>query len=386
MQKENFDRARWVPIIIVATIVIAIYYAFGNLTEITAAIGEGFSVISPLLYGILFSYFLYIPHRFIEKLLKKVKIKKFTLISRHARGITTVVVFILLIVIIGLVVAYLVPVIADSIVSFATDLPRYAQTAAAEINRLLRGSPFEDLNIDDLLRENVSTIINTIISSPGVESAARGVVSFAGGVLNVVLGIVISLYILLYRNGIREYFTRLNNAVFRNEHRRERILQYFEQINKVLLTFIASKGVDSIINFAAATTIMLIFQVPYALLFGLIAGLLNFIPYIGSVISALLISVLALLTCELPIAIAVAISMFVFQQMDGNYIEPRIMNTSLKINPILVIMAVVIGGAIFDIAGMFLGVPIAVIIKQLLGEYMSVREAAVPEHTDTSGG
>ena len=68
------------------------------------------------------------------------------------------------------------------------------------------------------------------------------------------------------------------------------------------------------------------------------------------------------------------IPLFIFQQLDGNYIEPRIMKSSLKISPILVIIAVVAGGAYFGIFGMFLAVPIAVIIKQILLEYISNAE------------
>jgi predicted PurR-regulated permease PerM len=68
------------------------------------------------------------------------------------------------------------------------------------------------------------------------------------------------------------------------------------------------------------------------------------------------------------------IALLVFHQLDGNYIEPRIMKSSLKISPILVIIAVVIGGAYFGIVGMFLAVPVAVIIKQILNEYITYTE------------
>jgi len=181
------------------------------------------------------------------------------------------------------------------------------------------------------------------------------------------------------RDRLAEFAHRLNNALFKNDLKRNRVVKYFAQINKVLLTFIASKGLDSIINFAAATTILLIFGVPYAPLLGLIAGIFNFIPYLGSIISALIISLLTLITCGAATGIKVMISLLVFHQLDGNFIEPRIMKSSLKVNPVLVIIAVVIGGAYFNIAGMFLAVPIAVIIKQILIEYIASTEVAQSE-------
>jgi predicted PurR-regulated permease PerM len=143
----------------------------------------------------------------------------------------------------------------------------------------------------------------------------------------------------------------------------------------VLFTFIASKGLDSIINLVIISSILFIFNVKYAFLLGLIAGLFNFIPYLGSLIVIILISAITLITGGLSQAIKVLIPLLVFQQIDGNFIEPRIMKSSLKISPILVILAVVVGGAYFGIIGMFLAVPLAAIIKQVLIEYVSLSES-----------
>jgi len=188
------------------------------------------------------------------------------------------------------------------------------------------------------------------------------------------MGMVISLYMLLERDRIAGFSLRLSTAVFKNEKRRSRLRLYMQQINKVLFTFIASKGLDSIINFVSVTTILLIFNVPYALLLGIIAGVFNFIPYLGSLIAVILICLMTLITGGFGKAIQVLIPLLIFQQLDGNFIEPRIMKSSLKISPILVIIAVVVGGAYFGIVGMFLAVPIAVIIKQILNEYISHSE------------
>ena len=209
---------------------------------------------------------------------------------------------------------------------------------------------------------------------------------FAGGVFSLIMGLVISLYILLDRERIGNFFIRLNAAVFKREKRKNAVIKYLSQINRVLFTFIASKGIDSLINFAVATTVLLIFGVPYALLLGLIAGAFNFIPYIGSIISAFIISAIALITTDLRTGLYVMICLLIFNQLDGNYIEPRIMKSSLKVSPILVIIAVVIGGAYFNIVGMFLAVPVAVIIKQILNEYITSAELekakADDEHDD----
>jgi len=378
LKKEGFERAKWIPICIIAVILMLVYKTIDNLSQISTAILSFLGIISPLLYGILFAYFLYIPHKSLEKLLRKVKLKFWKInlgfISKYARGFTTVIVFLLLLFILIFALSFIVPIVVTSIIDLITEIPTYIVTVLDYFDNLPADSALASFNIADSLREYSGDIINMISIPTAIEQAAKGVISFAGGLFSLIMGLVISLYLLLDRDRIAEFFKRLANAVIKNDSKRNRTLKYFAQINKVLLTFIASKGLDSIINFAAATTILLIFGVPYAVLLGLIAGVFNFIPYLGSIISALIISLLTFITCDIFTGVKVMICLLVFHQLDGNFIEPRIMKSSLKVNPILVIIAVVIGGAYFGMAGMFLAVPIAVIVKQILLEYISSTE------------
>ena len=143
-------------------------------------------------------------------------------------------------------------------------------------------------------------------------------------------------------------------------------------INKVLFTFISGKGLDSLINFTAVTAILLILGVPYALLLGLIAGLANFIPYLGSLFAVLFIALITLITGGPTQAFWTLIFLLMFQQTDANFIEPKIMSHHLKISPALVVFSIIVGGAYFGLIGMFLAVPIATILKQILMEYIEL--------------
>jgi predicted PurR-regulated permease PerM len=374
MKKEDFEKSKWLPIFIVAVLLMLVYFGIGNLPEITEAVGHFFGVISPLLYGVLFAYFLFIPHRALEKLYTKVKPKS---ISKRARIYSTVTIFLLLLIIVIFILSFVLPIIFTSVIDLANSIPGYLTAILDYFDNLPEDSALAELNIADLIRDSSGDIINMIINPDGIEQAARGIISFAGGIFQVIMGLVISLYLLLERERIGEFFVRLNATVFKSEIKQNRSIKYLKQINNVLLTFIAGKGLDSVINLIVATAVLLIFDVPFALLLGLVAGLFNFIPYLGSIISAIIISIIALITVDFPVAIKVMICLLVFNQLDGNFIEPRIMKSALKISPILVIIAVVIGGAYLGIVGMFLAVPIAVIIKQLLLEYISNSEQLV---------
>lgn len=372
MNDHNFNKSsKWFPIFVVVLILLLIYFALMNLPEITTGIIEFLLVISPLFYGILFAYFLYMPHLGLEKLIKKIRPR---FIARHARGIATVVLFLLIVGLLAVILIFVVPIVVDSIVDLGTAIPLYVSSAIDYLNNLPEDSLLATLDIQSHIQTISTNIFLNVVNPAGIEQIASGVMNFAGGVFSAILGIVISLYILLERDRIAGFFTRLNHAIFKKESKERRVRKYFSQINEVLFTFIASKGLDSIINIICATTILLIFRVPYALLLGLIAGVFNFIPYLGSIISAIIISLITLIAVDLQTAALVALCLLVFHQIDGNYIEPRIMKSSLKISPILVILAVVVGGAYVGIVGMFLAVPVVVIIKQILLEYISSRE------------
>jgi len=372
MKREDFKVTKWLPVFIGAIILMLIYKTIDNIGQITSAIGNFLIVISPLLYGILFTYFILKPHMAIERLFKKAKWK---LIAKHARGITTILIFIFLLGLVILIFSFIVPIIISNVVSLANLIESSIPTIVQFLTNLPEGSIWANLNLADAIKNYSGTIIQAILNPEGIGQVTQGIMGFVGGIFSLIMGLVISLYILLDRDRIMLLAKRLNYAIFKREDRVQRTEKYFKQIHEVLLTFIASKGLDSLINFAVATIILSVFGVPYALLLGLVMGVFNFIPYLGSLISAFVISFITLITTNVSTAIYVLICMLIFHQLDGNFIEPRIMKSSLKINPILVIIAVVIGGAYMGIIGMFLAVPIAVIIKQLLLEYLSHKEA-----------
>ena len=369
--KNKHERAKWMPLFFLAVILLLIYHTLGNFTSVTAEIARLMNVLAPLLYGVLFSYFLYIPHQFVEKLFCKIKINFF---AKRARLFATLVIFVLLIVLIVLIISFVIPIIFTSVIDLANSIPAYVSFITNFIDNIPEDGFWSNFGIIENLTDNAGDMLSMAFNASTIEQFAMGIISFASDLLNLVLGLVISLYILLERERIIGFLKGLSRAVFKVEKRRVRVNRYMHQVNKVLFTFIASKGLDSIINLVVVTTILLIFDVPYALLLGMLAAVFNFIPYLGSLIAVITITVITIITGGIDQAILVIIPLFIFQQLDGNFIEPRIMKSSLKISPILVIIAVVAGGAYFGVVGMFLAVPIAVIIKQILLEYISASE------------
>ena len=371
MKKANFEWIKWIPVCLIAILLMVIYKTLDNMAQITSAIGSFFRVISPLLYGVLFAYFLFLPHRKIEQLFAKSKVRFF---AGKARGFSTITIFLLLVLVIIFLISVIVPILITSVIDLARSIPTYLNYILGYLDDVEEDSIWYALNLAEMIRENTGSFLNQYVNLASIEQMARGIISLAGELFSLLLGLIVSLYLLLERERIVAFFGKLITVVFKNEKVSSRIKKYLNQVNSVLFTFIASKGLDSVINLICVTSILLIFKVPYAFLLGLIAGLFNFIPYLGSLVAVIFISLITLITGGVGNALKVVIPLLVFQQLDGNYIEPRIMKSSLKISPILVIIAVVVGGAYFGIVGMFLAVPTVAIIKQIMIEYVDNSE------------
>lgn len=124
---------------------------------------------------------------------------------------------------------------------------------------------------------------------------------------------------------------------------------------------------------------MLILKVKYAVLLGVIIGLFNLIPYFGAIFAVVVAALITILTGGFKQAIIVLIVMVVIQQIDANIINPKITSSKLNVSPLLVVFSVTIGGAYFGVIGMFLAVPVAVLIKLMVDDYITNKNKQIKE-------
>lgn len=197
----------------------------------------------------------------------------------------------------------------------------------------------------------------------------KNIINVFSGIFDVFVSIVVSVYILLQRTSIVNALRRFARAIFKKDTY-EAINKYFTNVNEVFFTFITSQLLDAIIVGIITTVAMLILKVKYAPLLGFIIGLFNMIPYIGAIVAVALAIIITLITGGFGKALVMAIVVIILQQIDANIINPKIIGSSLKTSPLLVLFSISIGGAYFGIIGMFLAVPIAVVIKTILTDFI----------------
>ena len=354
--------------LLIAITVVIVYKLLDNFSNVQQWFNKLFLILKPFLIGILISYILFIPCRKIENIYKKAKPK---IIAKKARGLAVITTYILFILIIILIINCIFPVIKDSILELVNNVPNYYETLVNQYKELPEDSILKSEIIQDKMTEltNIDMKQFLNINNEKILEYIKNIIDIFSGIFDVFVSIIVSVYILLQRSAIIGFLRKLTRAIFKKETY-EIINKYFTKGNEVFFTFVSSQLLDAVIVGILTTIAMMILKVKYAPLIGFTIGLFNMIPYIGAIVAVGMGIFITFITGGLGKAIAMAIVVIILQQIDANIINPKIIGTSLEISPLLVIFSITIGGAYFGILGMFLAVPIAVVIRTILLDYV----------------
>ena len=168
---------------------------------------------------------------------------------------------------------------------------------------------------------------------------------------------------------------------------RPKTLAVLADLNTTIGAFVRGQALDGLILGTLITIALSIMHVPYALLIGVAAGILNLIPYVGAIVGFIPAVLLALIFNGWQNALIVAILFGVIQQIDGNFILPRVMKTSVQLSPLVIVASILIFSAFFGIIGTFLAVPVAAMLRVFMlhfapapppSEFVTEESLAVP--------
>lgn len=373
MKQKNRIWTKWLYWFIFAVAVITVYKILDNFSEIGTWIANFLNVIMPFIIGIIVAYILYIPTRKIESLFRRVKKVKF--IQNKARGLAVVTVYIFALIILILVINYIIPIVCTSVIDFVNHFNDYYIIISNKINNLPDDSVLKSEVVTNAVSKIGQINIAQYINVEKIAKYAQGAISIFTGIFNFFVSIIVSAYILLERGDILNFLRRLSNAIF-DENACKKIAKYFNSTNQIFLKFLASQLLDAVVVGILTTIAMKILGVKYAVLLGIMIGVFNMIPYFGAIIAVIVASLITFITGGFSQAVWMLIIVTILQQIDANIINPKIVGESLKISPLLVILAVTIGGAYFGILGMFLAVPVAAMLKVLIEDFIELKKVS----------
>lgn len=371
--KEKNKVTKWLYWFIYAVAVIAVYKTLDNFTVIGEFLKNLLEILMPFLMGFLIAYILYLPCKKIESLFIK---SKFKLIRNRSRGISIFIVYLIVALLLVILINCILPPVIESVRDLVDSLPAYYVKLTKIINDLPEDSIWMKLNAKEMLNNIVAIDFEKYITPEYISQYLKGAMSFATGVFDIFVTIVISIYTLAQRGGIVSFFKKLSSAIFGTE-KYSIIDKYFNKTNEIFFNFISGQLIDAVFVGIITSIAMSLLNVKYAILLGFIIGLFNLIPFFGAIIAVCIAVFITICTGGISQAIWLAIVIIILQQIDANIVNPKIMSEKLKISPILVIFSVTLVGAYFGILGMFLAVPIVTILKLVLEDYIDYKNEKI---------
>ncbi|MFI3174002.1 MAG: AI-2E family transporter [Bacillota bacterium] len=262
--------------------------------------------------------------------------------------------------------------------SFKAVMDTIAMMSTYDYTAMLTGL-FEQFDFIDM--EYITNIANAMFSKlmamfqnvPALFGGLLGNLVLVGGVaVDVIMGLFIAFYLLYDKESFMAYLSKVFYALF-EQKKTSRFFVNCSRVNGIFQSFIVGKALDSFIVAIIAFVGFTVLKAPFAIVLALIIGVTNMIPYFGPFIGGIPVVILTILASDLTTGLWVTVFIVVLQQFDGNVIGPKILGDSVDLSPLLIILAVVVGGALAGVVGMFIGVPILATIKMFFTEYVNAR-------------
>ena len=327
-------------------------------------INKFISAFKPFIIGGIIAFLINLPMKVIEEKAVKPLCEKYENLKKMSRVISLVYTLIIIVVLSWIFISYIVPQLADSLRSLTNDIPSYISGLQNQIIIKLRDFHMLDNTVFDvqaMIKKSLTYIenfINMFISN--LFNFTIGITNFF---MNLFLGIVIYMYILLSKEKLSHQFKKLIYALF-NEERYEKIIYILKLTNNKFSRFILGQSIDGLILGTVFFIVFSLVKIPFALLISILIPILNFIPifgtYVGIVISAFII-----LMVQPNLVLLFLVLVFTIQQLDGKFVYPMVVGNSLGLSPLWILLAIVVGGNLFGIVGMILGMPLVSVIYEL---------------------
>ncbi len=339
------------------------------------------SVLEPIIIGIIFAYLLNPLVKALEKLFIRLfkGIKRDNIRRSLSRGLSIGVSVLTLLAVFVAIISLIVPQLLTSINNLISDLPQMVTHATGFYNNFMAkydlpnrlnefatwytqniGGSEASFDLSKMLTSLFTALQSGIIKSIGTVS--NGVMTAFTTLFNVVIGLVVTVYLLACKENMFAHFKKAMYAFF-NRKKVDEIIERSRECNTIVTNYIVSKIIASLIVGVLCFVLMMIFDIQreHALLISVIIGVTDIIPFFGPYIGAIPSTLIILLADPLK-ALYFVILIIVLQQLEGNIISPKIIGDSIGLSPFWVIFATIFGGGMFGIAGMLLGVPVLAII------------------------
>lgn len=388
--KITEDNLSWgITALAVICLSIAFYLIMTQMPSLKKHIGTVLNVLMPVIIGIIIAYLLLPVYNSIYRMLMPRLKKKMG--EYYADGLSTAIavtvsIVLMLTVVLGLAVLAL-PQIIQSIISIAYTIPPNLAKLSDQIVQLLKDNPTllqaaEDLlqtaetNLNFIIRENVIPYFTGALGS-----ITMGLINVAGFFVDLIIGLIVCVYILISKEKFSAQAKKLVYSVL-PVGTANHLLSDTRRVHRIFGGFISGSIIDSLIIGMITFVALTVMKMPYITMISVIIGVTNIIPFFGPFIGAVP-SLLIVLMVDPVKTVYLLIYIVVVQQLDGNVIKPKTLGTSTGLPSFWVLFAILVGGGFFGFAGLLLGVPVFATVYMLVIRWVNrgLRKKDLPYDT-----
>lgn len=354
--------------IFLITYTIAIFFLFKNIFIFWGGLCKVFTLLMPFIYGFAIAYIVNWPAHFFEnniynKYFKNEKTVKFLSIFSA---------YLIVFGICGFISIIIVPQIIVSINQLIANSGSYMSSFKNFLQEVVLILHIKNFALIDNLTEKA---IKLLSNETFIIKVFDFMKNFAMVTYNWVIGIIISFYFMFNKTDLLLKLRRLFK-VCASPRAYKNSVDVLSMSHNVFGKFIIGKIIDSFIIGVLCFIGTTILTIPYSLLISVVVGVTNIIPFFGPFLGAIP-CIIILLVIDPIKALWFAIFILILQQIDGNIIGPKILGSSVGISAIFIMFSVILGGGMFGIPGMILGVPVFVVLYNLIATFINKREKGV---------
>lgn len=341
---------------------VALYAALMNLSVVWMFLQETLGLVFPILLGLILAFILSVPMKGFENLLTRILTQcKLQVKAGLIRGLSLVLTLFCIILVIALAFTTAIPAITDSIKSILPLItekwPEWVSYLSSyninlsQLSALFQASDWEKLS------NGANMFLNSAVS------AAASTVSVA---TNVTFAVVIAIYVLLSKNVLTAQIQKLMRAHWK-EATVTKICYVSSLIRDTYGKFLSGQCMEAIILGALIFVSYSIFRLPYAALVAFLTSIFAFIPYIGA-LAACCIGAFLILLAEPSKVILCIIVYLTVQFIENQFIYPHVVGTSVGLSPLWTLIAALLGGKLFGLAGIIFFIPLVAVLYSLVRE------------------
>lgn len=272
--------------------------------------------------------------------------------------------FVSLIIIFGIIVlaiSMLVPIFVNQLSEFVKELPQIYNSIVEKINPIL----IERLNMPNGIK-NFQEIVSKDIIKNNLESILNYSISTFQSIINVLITIGTTIVVSFFMVKDMDKFKESIITFFSRNGKSSKRYKMIIEMDEVVMSYVKGTIIDSIVVGILTTIVCMILGLDYAIVFGILITVLNLIPYIGAIISEVVVALYALTVGGPIFAVITFICLFMVQVVDANILQPNIIAKSVNLHPVIVLGGLIVFNLMFGIVGMIIAMPVLAVIKVYL--------------------